>query len=352
MKKFVLAGVGTVTGFDGKALLFNAKTLTESSVSLEVTAEEIRGGLANPLLSQYFHDAILNATITDALFDMQYLALNAGGNITIGGDSIVDEQVTIGVENQIAVTGTPVAFGNAGVVGWYSRPNEDNWSPITFVGQTAQANVAVGETVCVKYNATDDALSQFIIPSNVIPSEIRLEMVFPLFAASADKLTRSSQVGELIVSVPRFILGGSFELSMTSTGAATSDLSGSALVAYEGVGCNNLGQFATIKLREYGTKWYDDLTTIAVDNADIRLDNGKTTTLKLYGIYGNGTAVSTGLLDNTKMTYTVEPSNVASVSASGVVTANATGTATIKIVATETVGFTNPIEGYASVTVS
>ena len=352
MKKFVLAGVGTVTGFDGNALLFNAKTLTESSASLELTAEEIRGGIANPLIQKYFHDAVLNLTITDALFDMQYLALNAGGEITVGGDSIVNEQVTITTENQITVAGTPVNFGTAGTVGWYSKPNEDNWTPITFVGQTAQATIAQGETICVKYNANDDTLSQFIISSNVIPSEIRLEMVFPLFSAESEKLTRSSQVAELIISVPRFILNGSFDLSMTATGASTSELSGSALVAYEGTSCNDFGQFATVKLREYGKKWYDDLTTIAVDNADIRLTNGGSTTLKLYGIYGNGTAMSTKALDNTKMTYTVDPSNIATVNAAGVINATAEGKATIKIVATDTATFANPIEGYASITVS
>lgn len=50
MQKYVLAGVGTVTGFNGSNLIFNAKTLTESSASLQVTAEDIRGGLSNPLL--------------------------------------------------------------------------------------------------------------------------------------------------------------------------------------------------------------------------------------------------------------------------------------------------------------
>lgn len=43
MQKYVLAGVGTVTGFNGSALLFNAKTLTESSASLSITSEDIRG---------------------------------------------------------------------------------------------------------------------------------------------------------------------------------------------------------------------------------------------------------------------------------------------------------------------
>lgn len=295
---------------------------------------------------------MLDLTITDALFDMQYLALNAGGNITIGGDSIVDEQITVTTENQITVAGTPVDFGNAGTVGWFSIPGENNWTPITFVSQTATATVAQGTTVCVKYNANDDAINQFVIPANVIPSEIRLEMVFPLFSADSDKLTLSSQVGELIISVPRFLLNGSFDLSMTATGASTSELSGSALVSYEAKGCNDLGQFATVKQREYGKKWYDDLTTIAVDNADIRLTNGGSTTLKLYGIYGNGTAMSTKALDNTKMTYTVDPSNIATVNAAGVINATAEGKATIKIVATDTATFANPIEGYASITVS
>ena len=301
---------------------------------------------------RYFHDALLDLTITDALFDMQYLALNAGGNVTIGGDAITNEQVTTTEANKITVTGTPVDFGKLGTIGWYSIAGEDNWSPITFEGQTATvANLAVGTTVCVKYNAEDDAMSQFIISGNVIPSEIRLEMVFPLFAAGAQKLTQSSQVGELIIDVPRFMLNGSFDLSMTSTGASTSQLSGSALVSYESKGCNDMGQFATIKQRIYDSKWYDGLTTIAVDNADIQLANGATTTLKLWGIYNNGTALSTKALDNTKMTYTVEPANVATVSSAGVVTANAEGTATIKIVATDTAK-TNPIEGYASITVA
>jgi hypothetical protein len=305
------------------------------------------------LLAKYFHDAILDLTITDALFDMQYIALNAGGDVTIGGESIVSEQITTTNANEITVTGVPVDFGKQGTIGWYSIPDTDNWIPITFEGQTAVATgLAANTTVCVKYNAEDDAMSQFIVSSNVIPSEIRLEMVFPLFAAGSEKLTKSSQVGELIIDVPRFMLNGSFDLSMTSTGASTSQLSGSALVAYESKGCNDMGQFATIKQKIYNSKWYDGLTTIAVDNADIQLASGGTSTLKLWGIYNNGTALSTKALDNTKMTYTVDPSNIATVSSAGVVTASGTGTATIKVVATETASTSNPIEGYASVTVS
>ena len=78
--------------------------------------------MSNPLLGRYFHDAMLDLTITDALFNMQYLALNAGGQVTVGGNSIVNEQVTTTKDNEITVAGTPVDFGGIGTVGWYSLP--------------------------------------------------------------------------------------------------------------------------------------------------------------------------------------------------------------------------------------
>lgn len=60
---------------------------------------------------------MLEANITDALFDMNYIALNAGGSITVGGETLVTESVKTTSANTITVTGTPVAFGNAGTVG-------------------------------------------------------------------------------------------------------------------------------------------------------------------------------------------------------------------------------------------
>lgn len=356
MQKYILAGVGTVLGFDKTAnsnLIFNANTLTESSITTEVTSEDIRGGLSNPILGKYFHDSMMNCTITDALFNLQYLALNVGGDITIGGDSIVSETVTTSVANQITVTGTPIAFGNAGTVGWYTLAGQDVWSSITFTGSTATvSNLPEGTEVCVKYNAEDNSMSTFSVSSNIIPSEIHLQMIFPLFSAGQTSFTSSYQVGSLIVDIPRFLLNGGFDLSLTSSGASTTALSGSALVSYETSSCNDMGKYGRIMQKITGATWHDGLDTIAVDNADIQLNTSGTQTLKLWGIYNHGENVSTQPLDNTLMTYTVTPSNIATVSASGVVSAVESGTASIKIVATDTASTSNPIEGYASVTVS
>lgn len=51
MAKYILAGVGTGMGIDASgALIVSGDTYTESSISIETTSEDIRGGLANPLL--------------------------------------------------------------------------------------------------------------------------------------------------------------------------------------------------------------------------------------------------------------------------------------------------------------
>ena len=154
MSKFVLASVGTVQFFDQSSgdLIVTSKTLVDSGINFSVTAEDIRGGMANALLSQYFHDSAMSLTLTDALFSLEYMALNVGGTIQTGADVLTLEQVTTTEANKITVKETPQKFGNFGVIGWYSLLSEDNWTKITFDADTKTANVPnlhQGKTVCV-----------------------------------------------------------------------------------------------------------------------------------------------------------------------------------------------------------
>lgn len=337
MSNYILAGVGTIEAFTQSSTqptkIFTSKTLQESGISISVTAEDIRGGLSNPLLGRYFHDSILEANITDALFNLQYLALNVGGQVVIGGSSLVTETVT-GGSGTLTVQGTPAAFGNAGTVGWYTLAGQENWAPITFSGKVATVEgVTSSETYCVRYNATDAGIQEFVVPSAIIPSEVHLVMTYPLFAGgtSPEAISTSSQVGELIVDIPRFQFAGNVELSLTSSGAATSNLSGSALASYTTANCNDMGTYGTVKQKIYGGNWYDDLTTIAVDGGNFSIANGATKKLKVIGIFKNGT----GVLDNSKLTFTSSASSTASVTNAGVVTGAATGSANITITVTD-----------------
>ena len=342
MKKYILAGVGTVEAFTQSATnpekILTATSLQESGLTTSVTSEDIRGGLSNPLLGRYFHDSMLEANIVDALFDMNYLALNIGGSITVGGNTLTTESVTTSAADSITVTGTPVAFGNAGTVGWYTLEGKEDWKPITFSGKTAVATgLASGAKVCVQYNTSNDGLEQFVIPSSVIPSEVHMIMKYPLFAAGTDtaSLAASSQVGELIVDVPRFQFNGNVELSLTASGAATSSLSGSALAVNTTSNCNDMGSYGTVKMNIFGSNWYDNLVNMAVDGADINLSTTGSETLRVIGIFRNNGTVMTGILNNANLTFTSGSDSVATVSTAGVVSAAGAGNTTIEIKATD-----------------
>lgn len=66
---------------------------------------------------RYFHDSAMNLTLTDALFNLRYLAQSTGGTIEIGGDIMTTEQITITVANTITPTSTPQSFLNVGTIG-------------------------------------------------------------------------------------------------------------------------------------------------------------------------------------------------------------------------------------------
>ena len=338
MAKYILAGVGTIEAFEQSATnprkIFTSQTLQESGLSISVTAEDIRGGMSNPLLGRYFHDSMLECNITDALFDLNYLAQNVGGDTHFDSSALTTEPVQTTIDGEITIQGTPVAFGNAGLVGWYTIQGQDNWQPITFVGKTAQApGLTAGTDVCVQYNAQDSGMEYFTISSAIIPKEVHMIQKYPLFNAGADAtaLSASSQIGELIVDIPRFQFAGNVELSMSSSGAATSALSGSALAVYTTENCNDMGMYATVKLRLFEGKWYDKLTAMAVDGADLDMTTGDTKALKVVGIFDGGT----GVIENKNLTFTSANEAVATVDANGVVSAVGSGNTQIEIVATD-----------------
>ena len=110
-----------------------AKTLTESTFNFAITAEDIRGGKGNGLLGRYFHDSTLTATLTDAMFDLNYIALSLGVNVESGGLSVKEEELKVGVDNTVTTTETPVAFDGT-MIGWYKKPTDTDWTIGTIAG--------------------------------------------------------------------------------------------------------------------------------------------------------------------------------------------------------------------------
>ena len=341
--KFILAGVGDIQLFDQGSgeIIVTSKTLTDSGINFSVTAEDIRGGKANAILGKYFHDTAMELTLTDALFSLEYLALNVGGIITAGSNVFKTEQYTVATADTIVVEETPQKFGEVGEIGWYSIAGQDNWSKITFDPTTKSATVAglpVGTTVCVKYIHTDASAEQFVVSSAFIPDQVHAVLTLPLFKATvgADaSYTSSSKVGEVQVDIPNFLLAGAQELSLSSSGAATTALSGSALASYTGnEGCNADGYYAILKQVTYNKDEWADVKAIVIADSDIDLDVSETQTLEVYALYSGVKAPR--LIENAKLTFTSSDTAVATVGANtGLVTAVATGSSNIEVVVTD-----------------
>ena len=341
MSKFVLASVGTVQFFDQSSgdLIVTSKTLVDSGINFSVTAEDIRGGMANALLSRYLHDSAMALTLTDALFDFSYMALNVGGTIQTGADVLTLEQVTTTEANKITVKETPQKFGNFGVIGWYSLPSEDNWTKITFDADTKTANVAdlpQGTTVCVKYTKTDASAEQFTVSSAFIPAQVYGVLTLPLFKSGTDtkQYSNSSKVGEVQVEIPNFMFDGNMELALTSAGTTTTPLSGNALATFTGSeGCDsNDGYYAKLKQVTYNKDEFADVKAIVVADANVELKVGEKQMLQIYAIYSGIKAPK--LIDNSKLTFTSSSDTFASVKPTGEVEAKAEGHADIEVVVT------------------
>ena len=103
-----------------------------------------------------------------------------------------------------------------------------------------------------------------------------------------------------------------------------------------------------------GAKWQDDVVALAIENADLDMNQNDTETLIVRAVFGNGMASQRK--DNSNFTFTVASSPVATAagvtvgSNTGVVSAGTTdGVAVIEVTLT---GASNVPPAYATVTVT
>jgi hypothetical protein len=309
-----MAGVADVDVFKGDQLIASGKTLMESSMSVTVSQEEIRAGKGAKLYGRYFHTSGLALTLTDTMFNMDFIAGNVGAIKTIGANTLHDEEVVAIANDSLTVDLLPTDFLGQGKIGWYAPVGSNDFTKITFTGSTSVApavGVVSGQTYCVKYNIYDDAAKEVIINANIIPNEVSIVLKGDLFAGEQMD-DSASKVGYVETLIPRFQPNGAFDINMSMTGAANTPFSGVAMAATDGTaGCSNSGYYAKIKEVNLSAHWYDGLTALAVQNAEIDLVTGHTSEdIVVIGVYSNAgnkiipAAYLTYALDGTAFTLT------------------------------------------------
>lgn len=339
-----LANVMDAFVYAGNELLFTSKALTDSSISIGITAEEVRGGKGNKLIGRFFHDSTFGLELQDALFNLDYIAKNVGTQITPANGVLYEEQV-VASGGVLTASGTPADFLGMGTLGWFSKPGEDEWTRFTFVGNASSDAVVVdGDTYCIKYMNNLDC-EQVVVPSEFVPDEVTVILKGDLYKASkGNDVTTSSVIGHIEVEVPRFQLNGSMDISLNSSGASQIPFAGQALVTTDATaGCEGGGYYAIIKQYNENANWYDALIGLAVEGSDsVVVAVNETKTLNVYGVFNNG---SSRLIDANRLVY--EASAGAGTMTGNVLTAASSageGTVTITLA-----GSPNPKPGISAV---
>ena len=330
-----LAGVGTALLFKNNELIGVAKSLTESTFSFSISNEEVRGGRGNSLLGKYFHDSGLSCTLTDALFDINYMALALGVDVEQGGLSVKEEELTVGATSSVTTTETPVAFDGT-MIGWYKKPSDDNWSIGTINGKTMTiTGASENDVYCVKYFYQNANAKSITIKSQYVPSILHVVILTDLYSGKVGTQTDATRYGRLIVDIPQYQLDGNEELSLTSSSAATVSLTGSALAVLDGNTCEEDPYYGTMTEEIYGAKWQDNVVALAIENADLDMNKNGTETLIVRAVYGKGMASQRKDNSNFNFTKVNDPAATATgvaVSAGGVVSAGTVdGAAVIEV---------------------
>lgn len=342
MKAF-LANVMDAYVYAGDQLLFTSKALTDSSISIGITAEEVRGGKGNKLIGRYFHDSSFGLTLQDALFELGYIAHNVGSQVVSGTSGMLtEEQITATGSGDLTVSGTPYDFLSLGTIGWIAKPGSDEWSTFTFSGSSATgvtladgSAIIKGDAYCVKYMG-EAPCDEVVISADFVPDEVTVILKGDLYKASkGNDVSTSSIIGHIEVDVPRFQLEGSMDISLSSSGAAQIPFSGQALVTME-ESCEGGGYYAVVKEFETSANWYDNLVAFALEGSDsISIVKDTTKKLNIYGIYSNGSAK---LIKSSNLKFTAT-SGAGTVSDGVLTAADTAGTGTITV---ECSGSTNP----------
>ena len=268
-----LAGVANAEIFSGDTLFASARTLIDSSITIGITAEELRGGQANALWGKYFHTSTFDLKITDAMFNLEYLAANVGAEIERGGDVFKDEELTSNGTGEITLSATAVPVRTNGTTYAYIRPASQGGAKRTAYLVTEENKVTGLEAntlYCVRYMYTDGASRKMTVNSNFIPGTFNIVLTANLFAGDACNVDTATHIGTLTIKVPRFQLNGNQELTMSASGISNTSFEGSAL-ASGCQGCDDNGVYAEIIETIFNSYWYTEASGLIIDDSYIEL---------------------------------------------------------------------------------
>lgn len=265
MSKKFLASVGhaqLIGKRDGKLVhIADVQTLTESSLSFSSSMEDIRAGQGAKLYGRFNHTTGMSITLTDAMFDLDYIGYQVGAVAEGDATGLFSEELKIN-DGSIVLTKKPqdigVACGLDVKAVWVRKfgcsadsdwelieLTDDRYAADTKTVDLTNTNFENEDSVCVRYFIRKPESRKINVSANFIPAEMMLILTTRLYAGDANNVETGKPVGSVTVKVPRFQLDGQFDLSMAMTSAASMSLNGTALAVSDGT-CQDNGIYAEI----------------------------------------------------------------------------------------------------------
>ena len=277
-----IAGVGNATLFDGERLVASANTLIDSGITIGLSFEDIRAGQGNKLYGRYAHTSTFDLKLTDAMFNLEYLAMNTGSDISLGGDVMIDEELTSATK-KIKLSHTAVPISGDVVYAYAKKAGTDDVYNKYPVSGKANDEITVTEdgTYCIRYMYNNDLASKMTVKANFIPKTLTLILEANLYSGGSCDIETSTLAGKVTIKVPRFMLNGSQELSLTASGVANTAIEGTAL-ASGCAGCSGDGVYAEI-IQVMANRTLDNgFTGIVVEDAVREASKGDKLELNVY----------------------------------------------------------------------
>lgn len=326
-----LAGVGRATLLDGERLVATANTLIDSSITIGISFEDLRAGMGNKLYGRYAHTSTFDLKLTDAMFSLEYLAMNTGSDVELGGDAMKNEKLTVS-EGKVTLFYKAVPMvGNTNVYAYVKKSGTDEGYQRYAVTGTGVNEVTLDESlndseVCVRYMYHNDIASKITISANFIPKTLTCILEANLYNGGSCDVETSTLAGKVIIKVPRFMLNGSQELSMSASGVSNTSIEGSAL-ASGCAGCDGDGVYAEIVQVLENKTAADMFSSIVIEDKNQTAKEGDKIELNVYACPVDGAPIKLN-----PDQYSVAVTSGASTYANGVVTVKDTSVITVKFV--------------------
>ena len=315
-KDFLVSTADFAAYYNG-VLACTGTTNLNTSIEVSMQEQNVNAGKGNQLIYSYKYGRELAVNLEAANWDIRYIAMQTGSQITEGLEDVYKLGECIQITNGIGVLkSTPI--GDVAV-------ELSNGLIITVTPEATTIDLT-------KYGVEKEVVKATYM-YNKIAKSITIDsetspFVYELVLSADKHNNRLGKVGTVQVIIPSFQPSGNFTMSFTPDGVSSTSIEGKAL-SVEGDSCSD-GSAVYAYVKEFDeTEKAMTVTEIAATPASIDLKTGNTQEISVVGL--KGALYSPIQLENTDCEFVCDAPEIATVDESGVVTAVSEGSTKVTI---------------------